>query len=64
MLYRFERYNGMGYRQFHNPSPYLWNFLQIYRAGKFATDGYHDPTAVSNPCGSAMVMKALASFGA
>jgi lysozyme family protein len=59
MLFRFERFNGMGYRQFRNPSPYLWSFSQIYRMGKFDSDGHYSPTLVSDQCGCALVLKAI-----
>lgn len=59
MLWRFERYNGMGYRQFRNPSPYLWSFSQIYRTGKFSSDGHYDPNLESEQCGAALVLKSI-----
>ena len=41
-LFRFERFNGFGYRNsmIDIPSPYLWSFSQHYRKGKFASDGF------------------------
>jgi lysozyme family protein len=59
MLWRFERFNGMGYRQFHNPSPYLWSYSQIYQTGKFGSDGHYDPDLVSDQCGAALILKSL-----
>ena len=59
MLWRFELYNGMGYRSFQNPSPYLWSFSQIYKAGKFDSDGHYNATLVSDQCGAALILKAL-----
>jgi lysozyme family protein len=61
ILWRFERYNGMGYRQFRNPSPFLWSFSQIYRIGKFGPDHHYDPNLRSDQCGAALVLKALMS---
>lgn len=59
MLWRFERFNGMGYRQFHNPSPYLWSFSQIYQIGKFGSDGHYEPNLVSDQCGAALVLRSI-----
>jgi lysozyme family protein len=59
MLYLFERYNGMGYRRRSLPSPYLWSYSNLYEKGKFVTDGYFDPEAVSKQCGAALMLKAV-----
>jgi lysozyme family protein len=59
MLYRFERYNGMGYRQFQLPSPYLWSFSDLYEKGKYASDGKFDPALVSKQCRAAVMLKTL-----
>ena len=63
ILYRFERYNGMGYRQFQLPSPYLWSFSDLYEKGKYASDGKFDPELVSKQCGAAVMLKMLRSGG-
>lgn len=63
MLYRFERYNGMGYRQFQLPSPYLWSFSNLYEKGKYASDGHFDAELVSKQCGAAVMLKMLQSEG-
>jgi lysozyme family protein len=59
MLFLWEKYNGMGYRPFGVPSPYLWSFSHIYTTGKFVADGRFDPTVVSKQCGAAVMLKAL-----
>ena len=59
MLFRWEKYNGMGYRPFAVPSPYLWSFSNIYAKGKYVADGRFDPDAVSQQCGAAVMLKAL-----
>jgi lysozyme family protein len=59
MLFRWESYNGMGYRPFGVPSPYLWSFSDIYDTGKYVADGRFDPNAVSKQCGAAVMLKAL-----
>lgn len=58
-LYRFESYNGFGYRGRGVNTPYLWSFSNHYSAGKFVRDGKFDPNAVSKQCGAAVMLKAL-----
>jgi lysozyme family protein len=58
-LYRWETYNGFGYRRRRVPTPYLWSFTTIYRKGKFVGDGVFDANAVSKQCGAAAFLKAL-----
>lgn len=57
MLYRFEKYNGFGYRRMGLPSPYLWSFSNHYTKGKYVADGKFDPEAVSQQCGAAVILK-------
>ncbi len=64
MLYRFEKYNGFGYRRRGIESPYLWSFSNQYIKGKYVKDGVWDPNAVSRQCGAALLVKELASRGA
>jgi len=64
ILYRFERYNGMGYQERATPSPYLWSFSNQYTQGKFAADGAWDPNLVSRQCGAAVMLKALGDLSA
>ena len=59
MLFPWEKYNGMGYRPFGVPSPYLWSFSSIYTSGKYVADGRFDPTVVSKQSGAAVMLKAL-----
>ena len=69
ILYKFEKYNGFGYRnpKVNIPSPYLWSMSNIYKGGKFleelGADGkYHGvfhPEAVSKQCGAAVMLKQL-----
>lgn len=58
-LYRFEAYNGWGYRPRGVNSPYLWSFSDHYTKGKYVRDGRYDPDAVSRQCGAAVLLKAL-----
>lgn len=62
-LYRFEAYNGFGYRRRDLPTPYLWSFSNHYAAGKFVRDGRFDPSAVSKQCGAAVMLKAMVETG-
>jgi lysozyme family protein len=64
-LFRFERFNGFGYRKstINIPSPYLWSFSQHYRRGKFASDGVFDPNLVSQQCGAGVLLRAMVDDG-
>jgi len=62
-LYRFEAYNGFGYRGRDLHTPYLWSFSNHYAAGKFVRDGRFDPSAVSKQCGAAVMLKAMVETG-
>jgi lysozyme family protein len=64
MLYRFEKYNGFGYRRRGIETPYLWSFSNQYAKGKYVKDGVWDPNAVSRQCGAALLVKELVSRGA
>lgn len=59
MLYRWESYNGMGYRTRGLPTPYLWSFSNIYEKGLFVADHEFDQDAVSKQCGAAILLKSL-----
>jgi len=63
ILYLFEHYNGMGYRQFGLATPYLWSFSNHYAKGKFGQDGKFDPELVSKQVGAATMLKALQAAG-
>jgi len=62
-LYRWEAYNGFGYRGRGIATPYLWSFTSIYGKGKFVGDGVYSPAAVSKQCGAVALLKALAGLG-
>jgi len=60
LLYRFEKYNGLGYRNRHNtPSPYLWSYSQHYKKGKYTADGKYNPDAISKQPGVAVLLKRM-----
>jgi len=62
-LWRWERYNGWGYRKKRLPSPYLWSFSSIYDKGKYVGDGVFSKSAVSKQCGCATFLKFLHENG-
>lgn len=64
-LYRLEGYNGYGYQSLHPRinSPYLWSFSNHYTRGKFTCDHGFDPHAVSQQCGSAVILFQMAHSG-
>ncbi len=64
-LYKLEGYNGWGYRDHHPAvkSPYLWSFSNHYTKGKYVADGRFSPTAVSQQCGAAVLLKRLHDAG-
>jgi len=64
-LYQLERYNGWGYRLYHTHvlSPYLWSFSNHYESGKYVSDGTWSDTAVSDQCGSAVLLRRMAELG-
>lgn len=65
ILFRLEQYNGFAYRRIKKPinTPYLWSFSNHYAAGKFIADHVYSPTAVSNQCGAAVILRRLTERG-
>ncbi len=61
-LWRWETWNGFGYRRRGVPTPYLWSFTDRYSRGKYVADGRFDPAAVSAQCGAAAVLKLLENW--
>jgi len=59
MLYRCERYNGMGYRSRGIHSPYLWSYSNLYQKGRFTGDHVFDPDNISSQCGAAILLQRL-----
>jgi lysozyme family protein len=64
-LFRFERFNGFGYRNetIDIPSPYLWSFCRHYTRGKFSSDGHFDPNLVSQQCGAGVLLRVMVDGG-
>ena len=65
ICYRFEKYNGFGYRIYHPEvkSPYLWSFSNQYVKGKYGSDGKFDPNLVSQQCGGMVLLKRMEERG-
>lgn len=63
VLDRFERYNGLGYRNMGLNSPYLWSFSTHWEKGKFVADHVFDPEAGSKQCGAGVLLKRLEALG-
>jgi lysozyme family protein len=59
MLFRWEAFNGFGYRARGLASPYLWSFSNHYEKGRFVADHVFDPNSVSRQCGAAVLLQAL-----
>ncbi len=63
LLYRLEAYNGLGYRSYGVPTPYLWSYSNHYERGKFVADGRWSANAKSKQCGAAVMLKLLEEAG-
>lgn len=60
MLYFFEKYNGFGYRKYHDTtSPYLWSCTQYYTMGKYDKDGHYNPGLKDGQIGCAPLLAAI-----
>jgi lysozyme family protein/V8-like Glu-specific endopeptidase len=62
--YRFERFNGFGYRKYHPAvkSPYLWSFSEHYAVGKYGADGRFDANLTDAQCGTMVLLKRMAQL--
>jgi lysozyme family protein len=56
-LFRWEGYNGWGYRGHGVLTPYLWSFSNLYKRGGFPKDHVWDPNYVSRQAGCAVILK-------
>jgi lysozyme family protein len=59
MLFRWEAFNGFGYRVRGLATPYLWSFSNIYQGGLFVADHVFEADARSKQCGAAVLLKKL-----
>ena len=60
-LFFMEAFNGFGYRLNHPTvkSPYLWSGTNIYKSGKYVSDGKWDGVAVSKQVGAVAILKSI-----
>jgi lysozyme family protein len=58
-----ESYNGMGYRRYGIPSPYLFAGTSVYKRGKFSEDGHFSATMVDQQLGTVAIWKAMQAHG-
>ena len=64
MLYQWERYNGFGYRLYHEmQTPYVWAGSNQYTKGKYVADGKWDSEHVSKQIGTAVLLRCLIDAG-
>ncbi|MGJ7494075.1 hypothetical protein ACSFA8_03280 [Variovorax sp. RT4R15] len=65
ILFKWELYNGWGYRNHHPDvkSPYLWSMTNHYVSGKYVADGVWSATAKSKQVGAAALLRRLAERG-
>lgn len=58
-LFRWESYNGFGYRRRGVHSPYLWSGSLFYEKGKYAADGKFDAELVDRQIGAAVLLRRM-----
>lgn len=63
ILFRWEGYNGWGYRAKGIHTPYLWSFSNHYVKGKYTGDHHYDKDAVSKQVGAAVLLHELGYKG-
>jgi lysozyme family protein len=63
MLVAWERYNGLGYRQYGIHSPYVWACTDLYAKGRYVADGKFEANAESRQCGAVALLKGLIATG-
>lgn len=62
-LWRFEAWNGFGYRDHEVRTPYLWAGSNLEQSGRYVTDGVWNDTTWSKQIGAAVVLKAMVGRG-
>ena len=60
LLWRIERWNGVGYRERGIPSPYLWAGSSVEQPGRYVTDHVFDQHVWSKQIGAATILKVMA----
>ncbi len=63
VLWRFEAWNGFGYRHRGLRSPYLWAGSTLEQPGRYVSDGVWDGAAWSKQIGAAVVLKQMVIRG-
>lgn len=63
ILYYMESYNGLGYRRYGIPTPYLWSFTSIYSHGKYLEDSEFSASAISEQVGAAAILLRMVQRG-
>jgi len=65
ICYSLEKYNGFGYRLYHQDvqSPYLWSYTNQYSKGKYVGDRDFDPETVDKQAGCMAIYKTLVGLG-
>ena len=63
VLWRFESWNGFGYRLHGVRSPYLWAGSNLEQPGRYITDGVWSPLAWSRQIGAAVILKTMVNRG-
>ena len=60
MLYRLERFNGMGTRtRYGRATAYLWSYANHFVTGKYTSDHNYDPGAISKQPGAAVLLRRM-----
>ena len=54
-----EQYNGLGYEQYNEPSPYNFGATNIEQPGKYIADGRYSATTWDTQLGCAAMLKAM-----
>ncbi len=63
VLWRFEYWNGFGYRNKGIRSPYLWAASNLEQPGRYVRDGTWDGSKWSAQVGAAVILKTLVARG-
>ena len=62
--YHWELWNGFGPRMHGRPTGYLWSGTDVYRGGKYVSDGVWSPRTWDHQLGTVVVAKAIAALDA
>lgn len=63
VLWRFEMWNGFGYRSKGIRTPYLWAGSNLEQSGRYVRDGVWDGSKWSSQIGAAVLLKVLLDHG-